>query len=127
MKNRLIQSVMAVAVCLTAFSFVNANASEEAEKYPFGVVPDKMVGISMKDGDALHQKHVDELQALGKDCTVCHIDDNYESFMAADTLKSQDEKVAYLHRQCAGCHADMNEGPVITACRSCHSEEYAVK
>lgn len=128
MKKSLIKSVLAVALCLSAFGLANAYAGdEEAAKHPFGVVPAEMIGITMIDGDALHQKHVEELEALGKDCTVCHIDDNYESFMDADSFKTQSEKVAYLHRKCAGCHADMNDGPAITGCRSCHSEEFAVK
>lgn len=126
MKTSSIKSVVAMALCLTAFTFANASAGDEAEKYPFGVVPGEMPGITMKDGDALHDLHTEKLEALGKDCTVCHIDDNYEAFMAADTIKTQDEKVAYLHKNCVSCHEALG-GPNITSCRSCHTDKYAVK
>lgn len=126
MKTSTMKSVVAMALCLSAFSFANANAGNEAEKHPFGVVPSEMTGITMKDGDVLHDLHVEKLEALGKDCSVCHIDDNYEAFMAAGTIQNQGDKVAYLHKSCVSCHEALG-GPNITSCRSCHTDKFAAK
>lgn len=116
-----------MALCLSAFSLANAYAGDEdAAKHPFGVVPCEMTGITMKDGDALHDLHVTKLEELGKDCSACHIDENYEAFMAADKQVSQDAKVAYLHENCVACHKEL-AGPKITSCRSCHTDKYAAK
>lgn len=120
------KTILAMVVCLLTFSFVNAKASADEVKQSLGVTPQKMIGIAMKEGDALHDLHVAKAEAAGKDCTVCHIDDNYEAFMAVDKEKSQDDKVAYLHKNCVKCHKEAG-GPNITACRSCHTDKYAVK
>ncbi len=116
---------MVVVVCgLIAFSAVQASADDsENERYPFGVTPNKMMGITMKDGDKLHDLHVAKLEAMGKDCTVCHINDDYESFMGLNAVQGQDEKMAYLHENCTSCHVEMG-GPRITSCRSCHNVAY---
>jgi len=127
MRSKTMKTVVAVALCLTAFSYANADAGTEEDKNPFGVVPQEMIGITMKDGDALHDKHVAKLEELGKDCTVCHIDDNYEAFMAVDKEKGQDGKVAYLHKNCVRCHIELGDGPNITSCRSCHNEKFAAE
>lgn len=120
------KTILVMVVCLLAFSFVNAKASADEVKQSLGVTPQKMIGIAMKDGDALHDLHVAKAEAAGKDCTVCHIDENYEAFMAVDKEKTQDDKVAYLHKNCVSCHKETG-GPNITACRSCHTDKYAVK
>lgn len=121
------KTILAMVVCLLAFSFVSAKAGDGEVKQSLGVTPQKMIGIAMKEGDALHDKHVAKLEEKGKDCTVCHIDDNYETFMAVDKEKTQDDKVAYLHKNCVKCHIELDDGPNITACRSCHNEEFATK
>lgn len=120
------KTILAMALCLTAFSVVNAKAADEV-KQSLGVTPQKMIGIAMKEGDALHDLHVEKMEAAGKECTVCHIDENYEVFMAVDKEKTQDDKAAYLHKNCVKCHTDLGKGPNITACRSCHNEKYAAK
>lgn len=127
MRSKTMKTVVAVALCLTAFSYASADAGTEEDKNPFGVVPQEMIGIAMKDGDVLHDKHVAKLEELGKDCTVCHIDDNYETFMAADKEKGQDGKAAYLHKNCVSCHIELGSGPNITSCRSCHNEKFAAE
>ncbi len=116
---------VAVIVCgLVAFSAVQAIADEpQDERYPFGIIPNKMTGITMKDGDKLHDFHVEKLEAMGKDCTVCHINDDYESFMGLNAVQGQDQKMSYVHENCTKCHIEMG-GPRITACRSCHSVAY---
>jgi hypothetical protein len=121
------KTILVMVLCLTAFSFVNAKASSDEVKQSFGVTPQKMIGITMKDGDALHDLHVAKAEEAGKDCTVCHIDENYEAFMAVDKEKTQDDKVAYLHTNCVKCHKNVGAGPNITACRSCHTDKYAAK
>lgn len=120
-----VKKVAAVALGLVVCSYFSANASS-TEKRPFGVEPREMTGITMREGDALHDLHVAKLEELGKDCTVCHIDGNYESFMALDGQKTQDDKIAYLHENCTACHKEMS-GPKITSCRSCHAEKFAAK
>ncbi len=121
------KTILAMVVCLLAFSFVSAKAGDGEVKQSLGVTPQKMIGIAMKEGDALHDLHAAKAEAAGKDCTVCHIDDNYEAFMAVDKEKSQDDKVAYLHKNCVKCHIELGKGPNITACRSCHTDKYAAK
>lgn len=121
------KTILAMVVCLLAFSFVNAKASDGEVKQSLGVTPQKMIGIAMKEGDALHDLHSAKVEEAGKDCTVCHIDENYEAFMAVDKEKSQDDKVAYVHKNCVKCHTELGKGPHITACRSCHTDKYAVK
>lgn len=124
MKFDLVKKMVVVACGLLAFSAVQAIADEpQSERYPFGVIPEKMEGITMKDGDKLHDFHVAKLEEMGKDCTVCHINDNYESFLELNTISGQENKMSYLHENCTKCHVEMG-GPRITACRSCHNVAY---
>lgn len=118
------QYIMVLALmAFGLFSFASAIADEpQEERYAFGIKPEKMPAVLFSDGDPLHDFHVEKIEANGKDCTVCHIDDNYEDFMNLGNMAdaSVDARTAYVHTSCVSCHASVADAPKITACRSCH-------
>jgi len=105
--------------------FATASIAEVTEEtsYPFGIKPEKMQAIDFTDGSALHDYHIEEFEEMDMDCTACHSDEENYTFMNMAQMHSADQetRTAYVHKSCVDCHVKLNDGPKITACRSCHA------
>lgn len=121
----MILALMAFGLIIVPLTSAIADESLE-ERYTFGIKPSAMPEVSFTDGDTLHDFHVEKIEAAGKDCTVCHFDDDYENFMNLGNMTgdSSTKRTAYVHTSCVSCHAT-NGGPEIAACRTCHVDNNA--
>jgi len=130
MKNKRIYTTL----LLLAFGLLLvplASAIEEevpVQRYVFNIPPEKMLGVTMSYSDPLHKLHVNAMEEAGKDCTVCHFANDETRFMNASPndkdMLSVDARMDFIHDSCASCHAEMQAGPSITSCRTCHNEQY---
>lgn len=119
----------ALVFCIVALSmahFAAALAEEADQPYVMNIIPKEMAGIAMNMNmsDKLHEIHT---EALEDECTPCHYDDDYETFMGVsvyDSGMSEKARQDFVHKACVDCHVKMKTGPSITECRSCHTAEY---
>ncbi len=124
--------MVALCMCMSIVPFAMVNnaisaEAEEIERIPF-VLPtlkaDKMPPVFFS-----HEKHIEAVEAAGKDCTACHTVS--DTFFLDSEEKSADTVVAYVHDSCVSCHANVASGsptgPLLASCRSCHDSGIAAK
>lgn len=72
-----------------------------------------------------HERHVERLESVNKDCTACHVDGPKgmsEYFLDSEKMSAK-KVVAYVHNACVQCHTAMPSptGPALASCRACHN------
>lgn len=133
MKNkRICTTLVLIAFGLLVMPLASALAEEApVERYVFNIAPKEMQGITMNYPDPLHELHVTALQEAGKDCTACHFDNDETTFMGVsisdETTLNGDARTEFIHNSCVACHVEMEQGPSINSCRTCHSEQYGAE
>lgn len=69
-----------------------------------------------------HERHVEVLGEMEKDCTSCHVENDEgmsEAFLNVEKFSVEDG-VRYMHETCTACHVSMKRGPRLVECRLCH-------
>lgn len=133
MKNkRICTTLVLIAFGLLIVPFASALAEEApVQRYVFSIAPKEMQGITMNYSDKLHELHVGAMLENGKDCTACHFDNDETTFMGISTsdqtLLNGDALTDFIHKSCVDCHVEMQKGPSINSCRTCHNEQYGVE
>lgn len=128
MKKQHIITLALMALGLVGVAVTTATADEaKKEAYAFGIMPEKAAAVAFDSTrDPLHRFHVSKLKEAGLKCDSCHNKGDFKNFLDAGTMKkegaSQEELTSYVHENCTSCHIEMNAGPLITSCRSCHAE-----
>lgn len=124
-RARLAATLAALALCCAPAA---APAADKAEaRIPFALPTlkaDQMPPVFFS-----HERHVNRMEELGKDCTTCHretADGMSEAFRESETV-SADKAAAYMHKECVACHTSVAgaAGPRLAFCRSCHSSDIA--
>ena len=129
MKNKRICTLVLIAFGLLVMPLASAIAVEApAERYVFNVTPKEMSGVTMDYSSKLHEIHELAMEEAGKDCTACHFDNDETRFMGVSVndkeMLSADARMNFIHDACSSCHVEMQTGPSITSCRTCHSGQY---
>lgn len=95
-----------------------------AERYVFGITPRRMQGVAMSYLDPLHELHVNAMEKEGKDCTVCHFDNDETRFMGVspndEEMLDIKTRIHFVHSSCATCHTQMLSAQRKDYCRTCH-------
>ena len=127
-KAHAVAAVAALAICCApATGWSGEKKAGEEERIPFALP--SLKANKMPPVFFSHDRHTAAVEAQGKDCTTCHVEDDSgmsEYFLKSDKV-APDQQVAYVHEACVSCHAATKKptGPLLVYCRSCHSSEVA--